>query len=88
MSTEQQDNPNPAGWADRPAVRKRIRWALYIACAVLFVADFFVHRHIVNPIEKLPAFYAIYGFAALVAVVLAAKGLRRIVKRDEDYYDR
>ena len=29
----------------------------------------------------------IYGFISCVALVLAAKQLRRIVKRDRDYYD-
>jgi hypothetical protein len=79
------DNP---GWADRPGTRRLIRRILYVACGLLVVTDFFVHRHIVNDIERVPAFYALYGFVALVAVVMAAKGLRRLVKRDEDYYDR
>jgi hypothetical protein len=47
-----------------------------------------VHRHISTPIERVPAFYALYGFAALVGVVMAAKGLRLLIKRDEEYYDR
>ena len=32
-------------------------------------------------------FYAVYGFVACVALVLAAKVLRRVVMRPEDYYD-
>lgn len=76
------------GWADRPGNRQLIRRIIYVACALLVVADFVVHRHISTPIERVPAFYAIYGFAALVGVVLAAKGLRLLVKRDEEYYDR
>ena len=74
------------GWADRPEVRQRIRYVLYALCALLALADFVVHRHVVNAIERIPAFYALYGFVALVAVVLLAKGLRRLVKRPEDYY--
>lgn len=81
----QPDNP---GWADKPANRQRIRWLLYGACAGLVVVDFIVHRHISTAVERAPAFYALYGFVALVGVVLAAKGLRRLVKRDEEYYDR
>jgi hypothetical protein len=80
-------NENP-GWADRPEIRKLIRRILYVVCAVLVIADFFAHRHISTAIERIPAFYAIYGFIALVGVVLAAKGLRLLVKRDEGYYDR
>jgi hypothetical protein len=78
---------NP-GWADRPANRRLIRRILYAACALLVAADFVVSRHIYTAVERVPAFYALYGFVALVGVVLAAKGLRLLVKRDEEYYDR
>lgn len=79
---------NPTGWADRPGIRQAIRYILYAICAVLVLTDFLVHRHIEVPVEKVPAFYALYGFAALVTVVLLAKGLRRLVGRGEDYYDK
>ena len=79
---------NGGGWADRPEIRQRIRNVLYVICGILVLADFIVHRHTVHPLENVPAFYAIYGFIALVAVVLLAKGLRRLVGRDEDYYTR
>lgn len=77
-----------SGWADRPDNKKLVRRVLYVACALLVIADFLVHRHISTDVERVPAFYALYGFIALVGVVMAAKGLRRLVKRDEDYYDR
>ncbi len=77
-----------SGWADRPESRRLIRRVLYAACILLVVADFLVHRHISTDIERVPAFYALYGFAALVGVVMAAKGLRMLVKRDEGYYER
>jgi hypothetical protein len=79
------DNP---GWVDKPENRRRIRQLLYGVCTGLVLVDFVVHRHISTAAEQVPAFYAIYGFGALVGVVLAAKGLRRLVKRDEEYYDR
>lgn len=75
------------GWADKPGNRTLVRRILYVACALLVIADFLVHRHISTDAERLPAFYALYGFTALVGVVMAAKGLRVLVKRDEDYYD-
>ena len=79
---------NNPGWADKPNNRQLVRRILYVVCALLVVADFIVHRHISTDIERVPVFYALYGFAALVGVVMAAKGLRQLVKRDEDYYDR
>ncbi|MEX2367672.1 MAG: hypothetical protein WD601_13810 [Pseudohongiellaceae bacterium] len=82
----QTSSKSTAGWADNPVIRQRIRYALYVICAALVLADFIVHRHIELGIEQVPAFYALYGFAALVGVVLLAKGLRRLVARPEDYY--
>lgn len=76
------------GWADKAENRAFVRRVLYVACALLVIADFVVHRHVVAAIENVPAFYALYGFLALVGVVMAARGLRMLVKRDEDYYER
>ncbi len=61
---------------------------LYLACALLLVADLFIHRHVIHAWESLWGFYAFYGFVACVALVLLAKLLRKILKRPEDYYDR
>jgi hypothetical protein len=79
------DNP---GWLEKPENKRRIRLLLYGLCTGLVLVDFVAHRHISTALERVPAFYALYGFAALVGVVLAAKVLRRLVKRDEAYYDR
>lgn len=75
------------GWADRPGPKRVIRLALYTVCALLLLAEVAYHRHTVHAVEELPAFYALYGFAALLFAVMAAKGLRRLVGRGEDYYD-
>lgn len=80
--------PSTVGWADRPHIRQRIRYALYGACALLLLAELVVHRHTVMPLEELPAFYPVYGFLSLITVVLLSKGLRRLVGRGEDYYAR
>ncbi len=88
-SSHEQGRGNPhrePGWADKPRNRQRIRWALYAACALLAGADLLIHRHVEMAAEGLPAFYALYGFCALITVVLTANGLRRLVKRDEGYY--
>jgi hypothetical protein len=87
MATDSNDR-SPGGWADKPDNQKLIRRVLYGACALLVLADFIVHRHISTDVERVPAFYALYGFVALVGVVMAAKGLRRLVKRDEEYFNR
>ncbi len=81
------DNDNP-GWADRPEVQQRIRYLLYFICGLLVVIDLLVNRHTYLPVEEIPAFYAFYGFAALVGVVMLAKALRNLVGRSEDYYQK
>ena len=72
---------------DNPRNVRRVIWALVAVCAVSFVLDFFVHRHVDHPWEALFGFYAFYGFGACVALVLLAKEMRKLVMRGEDYYD-
>ena len=78
----------PPRFLDRPANPKRIRWAFYALCAVLAGLDLVVHRHAEHPWEGLFGFHAIYGFVACVVLVLAAKQMRRVLMRREDYYER
>ena len=54
----------------------------------LFFADGFYHKHGEVTAEYLFGFYGVYGFIGCVALVLAAKWLRTVVMRSEDYYDR
>jgi hypothetical protein len=54
---------------------------------VLFAMDLVIHRHTVHPWESFIGFYAIYGFLACVVLVLIARELRKLVMRDEDYYE-
>ena len=75
-------------WLDNPSNVTRICWALYVVCGLLFVADAFYHKHPHFAAESWFGFYAIYGFVACVGLVLAAKVLRVILKRPEDYYDK
>lgn len=80
-------DPGDTGWADRPHVQRLIRIVLYVVCAGLLLAEFLVHRHPYNRVEAVPLLYAMYGFAALIVAVAVAKGLRRMLKRDDDFYD-
>lgn len=76
------------GVFDDPRNVKRVLLALYVACALLFLLDLFVPRHVEHPWEELFGFYGVFGFVACVALVLIAKELRKILMRSEDYYDR
>ena len=72
---------------DDPKNVKRLIWAVYAVCAVLFVLDFVLHRHVLNWWEGLYGFYGIFGFVSFVGLVLAAKEMRKLVMRKEEYYD-
>lgn len=72
---------------DNPRNVTRLLRGFYVICAILFITDFIVHRHIVHPWENFPGFYAIYGFVACVLLVVVAKEMRKVLMRKEDYYD-
>lgn len=72
---------------DKPGNVDRLLRGSYVICILLVIVDFVVHRHVEMSWENMPAFYAIYGFVACVALVLMAKVLRKMVMRKEDYYD-
>ena len=74
-------------WLDEPKNVTKVIWVLGILCAITFVADAFYHKHIHFEVEGWFGFYAIFGFVACVGLVLAAKLLRKILTRPEDYYD-
>jgi hypothetical protein len=72
---------------DKPENVDRLLKGFYAICVLLVGADFIVHRHIGFDWEKIPAFYAIYGFVACVLLVVLAKKMRSVLMREEDYYD-
>jgi len=72
---------------DNPKNVDRLLKGFYTVCVLLVVVDLFVHRHIAMAWEKIPAFYAIYGFVACVLLVVLAKWMRKVVMRKEEYYD-
>ncbi len=74
-------------WLDNP---RNVNWivrGVFIAAGVMILFDLLYHKHPHFGLEGIFGFYGIYGFVACVALVIAAKGLRVLLKRDEDYYD-
>ena len=82
-----EDGTNRTHWLERPGSVDKIIRFLGLICAAVVVADFFYEKHGHYSWEKFPGFYAFFGFVSCVALVLAARQLRRILMRDEDYYD-
>ena len=74
-------------WLDEPRNVNKVVYAVYATCGLLFVIDPWIHKHGPFAIEHVIGFYGIFGFVACVALVLAAKELRRLLMRPEDYYD-
>lgn len=81
------DHGNGDGFFDKKRNIDRIHYGLVAVCVALAVADFAYHKHAHFSFEELPAFHAAFGFLAYVFLVTTAKGLRKVLKRGEDYYD-
>jgi hypothetical protein len=87
-SQAKNDITNVPSFFDRPKNIRIIMYSFYALCIILVALDFLVHRHIYLSFEKIPAFYAMYGFVACVMLVVVAKLMRIVVMRDEHYYDK
>ncbi|MDO0938440.1 hypothetical protein QQY66_44460 [Streptomyces sp. DG2A-72] len=79
--------PDDRHWLDEPRNVTRIVYGLAALCALALLADLFYSKHPYFSVERWPGFYAVFGFVASVTLVLTAKGLRRLLRRDEDYYE-
>lgn len=77
-----------AYWLDDMRNVDKVVYGLYAVCGALLLIDILVHKHGPFAIEHWFGFYGIFGFVACVGLVLAARGLRVILIRPEDYYDR
>ena len=75
-------------WLDDKKNVDKVWYTLIGICAFSIVCDFFYHKHVEYAVEDLiPGMYGWYGFIGCVFLVLSAKLLRKIVMRDENYYD-
>ena len=74
------------GFFDRPSTHQLIFYVLLGICFLLLLVDPLVDKHPHFEFEAWPGFHAGYGFFAYMAIVTGAKGLRLLIKREEDYY--
>ena len=73
--------------ADKKNVNK-VWYSLIIICAITVICDFFYHKHVEFAVEDIiPGMYGWYGFLGCVFLVLAAKGLRKLLMRSETFYE-
>lgn len=67
-----------------------VRWLWYgglVLLTLVVLADFFVQAHPSFQIDGSFGFYAWFGLATCVAMVLFAKALGLFLKRKDSYYD-
>ena len=82
------DRPTAPGTPSvSPKATRRIIGVLIGICVLVSVADFFYDKDAHFAFQKIPAFNSLYGFVSFVFLVFTAIVLRRIVMRDENYYD-
>lgn len=74
-------------WLDKPANVNKLCIALYVLCGITIIAEFFIHKHGHFRFEDWFAFHAWFGFGSYCFLIFTAKGIRKLIKRDEDYYD-
>ena len=74
-------------WLDEPRNVTKVFWGVVILCGLLVLPDFFYQPHGHFRWESWFGFSGWYGFVSCIFLVLAAKQLRRILMRDDDYYD-
>ncbi len=86
--TKQTQAGEKATWLDNPKHIDYLVWALVALCVLVAGADFFYVKHPHFDVEHIRNFYGFYGFACFVFIVFAGKLLRKLVMRDEGYYDR
>ena len=75
-------------WLNDRRIAHRIYWVVIAVCALLFLADAFYNKHTIFEFEGWFGFFGLFGFSVSFALVLAAREMRKILMRDEDYYDR
>lgn len=75
-------------WLDSKRNVDKVYWAVWVVCGLLVLVEPLVHKHGDFAFEEWLGFHALYGFVACVGLVIAAKGLRILLARPEDYYDR
>jgi len=73
-------------WVDQPGNDRKLMWYLIGACALLVLAPLVVHQHVHFPFLGIPGVYGAMGFVFFAALILAAKYLRFLLSRPEDYY--
>jgi len=77
----------PKRWLDYPGNVRKVYFSVWIVCAILLLLELLIDKHAETAAEQWFGFDGFFGLIACVALVLAAKLLRRFISRPENYYD-
>ena len=73
-------------WVDSASgVDRFVKYLVWLGI-FLFLMDFVWHRHVKVPGEGFYGFHAIAGFVSFTVIVIGARALRLIIRRDENFY--
>ena len=73
-------------WVDSASgVDRFVKYLVWLG-VFLFLMDFVWHRHVKVPGEGFYGFHAIAGFVSFTVIVIGARALRLLIRRDESYY--
>ncbi|UCG77618.1 MAG: hypothetical protein JSV21_08545 [Nitrospirota bacterium] len=72
---------------ERPGNIKKLWIALYVVCALTIVFELFIDRTPHFGIDRIFGFYALLGFVSCAILIIIAKVIGFILKKNEDYYD-
>ena len=68
-------------------MEKRTLLIVVIVTVGLALPDLFVHKHVYfHDYEALPGFFALLGLAAAVLMMVVARLVAALLRRDENYY--
>lgn len=80
---------NTINWLADERNRGALKKASYVVLALVFGADFLVHRHHATFIwDGIPGYGAVYGFVSCVVIIIVSKAIGHAwLMKKEDYYD-
>jgi hypothetical protein len=79
-------NDDNLHWLVRPTTIRRLWWAFAVVLALTVAAQFFIYVKGYFGVDGWFGFGAFFGFLSCLAMVLFAKALGILLKRNEDYY--
>ena len=80
------ENSEQDHWLARPATIRKLWWIFSAVLALTVVAQLIIYVKGYFGVDGWFGFGAVFGFLSCLAMVLFAKALGFVLKRDEDYY--